>query len=262
MNNLFKRGQALEVLFLAILGLLQGLCEFLPVSSSGHLVLFSAIFGVQDSLLVSIVLHVATLFAIVVVYYKDIKDWVLHPFSNQAIMIYAATIPTCVIVLLIMPIVNASFGGKYLAICFFVSAVLLFVADYFAKKKQSKPFTLKTAFVMGVAQGLAVFPGISRSGTTISAGLASGADRKDCAKFSFLMSVPIILMSMMLEIFKIIKAESLPSVSVPGLIIGSFIAFVVGVFSIKVMVKITEKLQLKWFSLYLVFIAIMCIIIL
>ena len=252
----------MKILFLIILGAVQGLCEFLPVSSSGHLVLFSVLFGIEDSLLISIVLHVATLLAVVVVYFKDIKNWIMHPFSDQAMMIYVATIPTCLIVLLLMPIVNASFSGKYLFVCFLISAILLFVVDLVTKKKEGKSFGIKHAVIMGVAQGLAVFPGISRSGTTISAGLLSGGDKKACAKFSFLMSVPIILMSMFLEIIKIVQGGENVSVNPAGLVLGFLIAFVVGILSIKAMIKITEKLKLKWFSIYLVFIAIMCIIIL
>ena len=249
-------------LFLAFLGLLQGLCEFLPISSSGHLVLFSALFNIQDSLLVSIVLHVATLLAIIVVYFKDIREWIFHPFSEQAMLIYIATIPTCLIVLILMPILNASFSGKYLFVCFLISAIFLFITDFFANKKETKGMGIKNAVIMGIAQGIAVFPGISRSGSTICAGLVSGANKKDCAKFSFLMSVPIVLMSMAMEIFKIIKNGESITIDLPSLAIGFVIAFVVGMLSIKAMIKITEKIQLKWFSIYLVIIAIMCIIIL
>lgn len=250
------------ILYLVFLGLIQGLCEFLPVSSSGHLVLFSSLFGIEDSLLVSIILHVATLFAVVVVYFEDIKDWILHPFSNKAMLIYIATIPTCLIVLVLMPLVNASFNGKYLFICFLISAILLFIVDLFAKNKKSKNFGIKNAIIMGVAQGIAVFPGISRSGTTISAGLISGADKKECAKFSFLMSIPIIIMSMLLEVYEIIKGKQVVSVNPVGIILGFLVAFFVGILSIKAMIKITEKLQFKWFSIYLVIISIVCIILL
>ena len=249
-------------LYLIFLGLIQGLCEFLPVSSSGHLVLFSSLFGIADSLLVSIILHVATLFAVVVVYFEDVKDWVLHPFSNKAMLIYIATIPTCLIVLVLMPLVNASFNGKYLFICFLISAILLFVVDLYAKGKHSKKFGVKNAIIMGIAQGIAVFPGISRSGTTISAGLISGADKKECAKFSFLMSIPIIVMSMLLEVYEIIKGRQVVNVNFVGLILGFLVAFFVGILSIKAMIKITKKLQFKWFSIYLVIISIVCLILL
>ena len=252
----------MEVLFLAILGLLQGLCEFLPISSSGHLVLFSSLFGVNDSLLVSIVLHVATLFAVIVVYHKDMKNWILHPFSPFAMKIYIATIPTCLIVLVLMPLISDSFGGKYLGICFLLSAIVLALTDFLSKKKKGKEIGVKNALIMGLAQGIAVFPGISRSGATISAGLLSGGDKKECAKFSFLMSVPIILMSMFMEIIKLIKGQEIVSVSIFGLILGSVLAFVVGILSIKLMIKVTEKLHFKWFAIYLVILSIMCIILL
>ena len=244
-------------LALFLLGAIQGLTEFLPVSSSGHLVLFSKIFGVQESLFVSILLHVATLLSICVVFWKDIWKMIRHPLSHETISIVIATIPTCVIVLCILPIVKSSFAGGLLPICFALSAVLLFLSEIFAKKKSK--FSYKTAFFMGLAQGFAVFPGLSRSGTTISAGVFSGAERKDVAKFSFLMSIPIIILSMLMEIFEI--ASGAESVSIPaGAIALSFVtAFLVGILAIKLTLKITEKAGLKWFSFYLVAIAIVAL---
>lgn len=252
----------MQIISLVILGLLQGLCEFLPVSSSGHLVLFSKICGIEDSLFVSIFLHVATLLAIVVVFWKDVKHLILHPFSKEAITIYIATIPTCLIVLVLMPIVNDSFGGNYLFISFLISAGLLFFVDLYSKRQKKNEFSFKNAIIMGIAQGLAVFPGVSRSGTTISAGLLSGADKKECAKFSFLMSIPIILLSMVLEIAKVIINKEVININIIGLILSFIIAFIIGILSIKVMMKITENVKFKWFSLYLLLMAIVSLIIL
>ena len=161
----------MEVAVLCLLGLVQGLCEFLPVSSSGHLVLLSSLFGVEDSLFVCIVLHVATLLAVVIVFRKDVWQMVRHPFSEQAINLYIATIPTCIIVLILLPLVDISFGGSFLAICFLLSAILLIFSSRQAKKTPGQTFTKKQAIIMGIAQGFAVFPGLSRSGTTICAGL-------------------------------------------------------------------------------------------
>ena len=218
--------------------------------------------GVKDSLLVSIILHFATLLAVVVVYWQEIIDWIKHPFSPFAMKIYVATIPTCLIVLVLMPLISDSFGGKYLAICFLISAIVLFFADKFARKNIRNKFTIKNALFMGIAQGVAVFPGISRSGAAISAGLMSGGDKKECTKFSFLMSIPIILMSMFMEIIKLIKGAEIVGVNVLGIVSGVVVAFVVGIASIKIMIKITEKIQLEWFSIYLVILSILCIIIL
>ena len=242
----------MEIFILCLLGLVQGLCEFLPVSSSGHLVLLSELFGVEDSLFVSIVLHVATLLAVLVVFRKDIWQMIRHPFSAESINIVIATIPTCIIVLMLMPIVDASFSGSYLAFSFLISACLLLFSQNFAKKRAFQgTFTHKNALIMGIAQGLAVFPGISRSGTTICAGLLSGGDKKECAKFSFLMSVPIIILSMIMEIVKIALGGQTVAVNPIGMILSFLIAFLVGLLSINVMIKLTEKANFKWFSIYL-----------
>lgn len=250
----------MEIFVLCLLGLVQGLCEFLPISSSGHLVLMSQLFGVEDSLFVSIVLHMATLLAVLVVFRKDIWLMLKHPFSIESMNIVIATIPTCVIVLLLMPMVDASFGGGYLAFSFLISACLLLFSQNFAKKKVFQgTFTHKNALIMGIAQGLAVFPGISRSGTTICAGLLSGGDKKECAKFSFLMSVPIIILSMIMEIAKIALGGQSVVVNPIGMILGFLIAFLVGMLSIKVMIKLTEKANFKWVSLYLFILAVITI---
>lgn len=257
------KGGQVDILYLAVLGLVQGLCEFLPISSSGHLVLLSNLFNIEDSLFVSIILHVATLLAVVIVLRKEVWQIIRHPFSNEAMNIYIATIPTAIIVLILMPIVNLSFGGGFLAISFLISALLLLFSEHYYKKKEvsfQKDFSYKNALIMGVAQGLAVFPGISRSGTTICAGLLSGAKKEDSAKFSFLMSIPIIILSLLMEIFKIIVQKEPISVNVIGLIISFAIAFVIGILSIKLMLKLTQKLSFKWFSLYLLAIAVLTLI--
>jgi undecaprenyl-diphosphatase len=206
---------------------------------------------------VSIILHVATLLAVVVVFRKDVLNMVRHPFSSDSMKIYLATIPTCIIVLILMPLVSESFGGEFLAISFLISALLLICVEFLSKKRvKNEELSYRHAIIMGIAQGLAVFPGISRSGTTISAGLLSGANKKDCAKFSFLMSVPIILLSLVLEIIKIFVYHQTLSINILGIIIAFIVAFIVGIISIKLMIKLTEKANFKWFSLYLLFIAI------
>lgn len=260
-------------IFLALffLGLIQGLTEFLPVSSSGHLVLFSKIFGVEESLFLSILLHVATLFSICVIFYKDIWHMIRHPFSAQSMRLVIATIPTCLIVLVLMPIIKQSFMGGALPVCFAITAILLCVSEFLSNKKTQKSKALneksqdgqtvnelsfKSAFWMGVAQGFAVFPGISRSGSTISAGLMTGKNKEEVAKFSFLMSIPIILLSLVMEVYEVVAGGVQISFSVWAILLSVVVAFVVGVFAIKWMIKLTQKSSLKWFSAYLVVISI------
>ncbi len=248
---------------LIVLGIVQGLTEFLPVSSSGHLVLLSRIFGIEDSLFVSILLHIATLLSVAVVLRKEVWGIVRHPLSPLSKKIVVATIPTCLIVLALYPIITESFEGAMLPICFMVTAILLMATDLFLKRKPAtlagEPLSYKQALIMGAAQGLATLPGISRSGSTICAGVLAGGDRESTAKFSFLMSIPVIILSMCLEIYKLVKAGSFPSVNVAGLILAFICAFVVGVFAIKFMIKLTQKLNFRWFALYLVILTIVTI---
>lgn len=246
----------MEIIALAILGLVQGLSEFLPISSSGHLLLIGKLFGITDSIFVSILLHVATLLSILVVYRKDVVDMIKHPFSKQTTSICIATIPTCLIVLVLMPIVKKSFGGNFLYISFLISAIILLFVQIYSKKHVGKEFSLKNALIMGIAQGFAVFPGVSRSGTTISAGLLSGGEKGECAKFSFLMSIPIILVSMAGEIFEICQGGQVLSINIFGAVIAFVIAFLSGLFSIKFMISLTKKANFMWISGYLVVIAV------
>lgn len=258
------KGVYVEVFALIFLGLLQGLTEFLPISSSGHLVLFGNLFHVEETLFVSIVLHCATLLSVIVVLRKEIWFMLRHPFSQESINLMLATIPTCVIALTLLPFASQAFNGKFLGVSFLISAFLLFIAE---RKKSNEPFAskqiaAKEALVMGLAQGLAIFPGVSRSGTTISAGLYMGTDKKKCAKFSFLMSLPIILLSLFMEIYQISTAEQTIAVSYLGLALAFLVAFIAGTLSIKLMIKLTSNSNLKYFSAYLVLIAIASFVIL
>lgn len=251
---------------LIVLGIVQGITEFLPVSSSGHLVLLSKIFNIENSLFVSIILHVATLLSILVVLRKEVWQVVKHPFQDEGKKLVVATIPTCLIVLCIYPLINESFEGAVLPLCFIVTAILLFATDVFCQKKsfsnlnneiQHSGISYKQAFFMGISQGFATFPGISRSGSTICTGVLAGGEREKVAKFSFLMSVPVIILSMAFEIFKLATSGEQLVVNVPGLVLAFFLAFVVGLLCVKAMIKLTQKLNFKWFSLYLVFLAIL-----
>ena len=236
---------------LAILGLVQGLCEFLPVSSSGHLVLLSAIFGVEDSLLVSIFLHGATLLAVVIAFRKEIVKMIKNPFSNDVICIAISTIATCLLAIILMPILKNSFEGIFLPITFFLSGIILLISEKYAKNKTSQKLSYKQALIIGFAQGVALLPGLSRSGTTIACGILAGCEKKECARYSFLLSLPTILGSLILEIFEIANSKVKIDVNVSGLIIACLIAFLVGLFSIKFMMKLTEKTNFKWFAIYL-----------
>ncbi len=250
-----------------VLGIVQGLTEFLPVSSSGHLVLLSRLFGVEDSLFVSIILHLATLLSVVIALRKEVWQIVRHPFGELSKKLVVATLPTCLIVLLLYPLVTEAFEGGALPICFMTTAVLLFVTELLQKKSprysqtSQRNISYKQALVMGIGQGLATFPGISRSGTTICSGVLAGGERENVAKFSFLMSIPVILLSMALEIFKLATGAAFPQVDIPGLILAFLLAFVIGLLSVKAMIRLTQNLSFKWFSAYLVALAVLSFLI-
>lgn len=244
----------METLKLVVLGIVQGLTEFLPVSSSGHLVLLGNIFGISNSLFVSIILHSATLLSILIVLRKEVFYLVKRPFSDEMYRLVVATIPTCLIALVLMPLVSDAFGGAFLGGLFLVTALILASTKFV--KSPGKDLSYKHAVIMGIAQGLAVFPGLSRSGLTIGAGLWSGAKKEQVAKFSFLMSIPIIILSLILEIIKLCVFKETISVNVFGLVLAFITAFLVGIVAIKSMLKITQK-SFKLFSIYLIIIAIL-----
>jgi undecaprenyl-diphosphatase len=247
-----------EFLVLIVLGVVQGLCEFLPISSSGHLLLLATIFGVEDSLFVSIVLHMATLLAVIVVMRKKVWQLIKHPFSQESLFLMVATIFTCLVAILIMPLITSAFEGKSLPIFFLLSALVLIFAQKFNGKVKGK-MSYKRAIIVGLAQGLAIFPGLSRSGTTISAGMISGLSGEDSGEFSFLLSIPIIIGSMLMEIIKVTVAREVVSVNLWGLALAFCVAFIVGLASIKYMLKLTKRANFKYFAVYLIILSIISI---
>ncbi len=242
-----------------LLGLIQGLTEFLPVSSSGHLVLMYKLFGIEsDNLLLSILLHVATLLSIVVVYHRDIWQLIRHPFCKTNICLLFATIPTVVIVLIFNKFISASFGGSTLVFGFLITAIMLVVADYLSQKRnfvsQSNDITNVNikwwqGVIIGIVQGIACVPGISRSGSTIGSALITGVDKKTATSFSFIMSIPVIIGSLIWEIIS--DGGIVLSVNVVGVVLGVVVAFVVGVLAIRFMQKLVAGSKLYYFSYYL-----------
>jgi len=232
-----------------IMGAIQGITEFLPISSSGHLVLFQNLFGLNtENILFDICLHIATLGAVLFVFWKKVVQLVKHPFSSMAVKLYVATIPTVVLVLIFREYIETSFGGYFFVFGFIITAMMLLVTELFSRKKEKQPLGKLSSFFMGVAQGIATLPGVSRSGSTICMGLMLGKDRKEVAEFSFLMSIPVIIASL---VYELCFSEQIVAVELIPLILGMFTAFVLGVLAIKFMLKIIQKTSLIWFALYL-----------
>lgn len=214
-------------------------------------------FGTSDDFVFfSILLHVATLFAVIIVQWKDVKFLIKHPFSRPAQMIYLATIPTVIIVILFKGVFEDAFSGGLLPICFAITAVLLATTQLFAKNVPGKNITPKTSILVGMVQGLAVLPGISRSGSTICTAVLCGVSKEKASSFSFLLSIPIILASIASELLDAITTgQAVLSVPIVPTITAAITAFVVGCISIKFMLSMFQKVSLWWFVGYLLFIS-------
>lgn len=251
-----------------ILAVVQGLTEFLPISSSGHLVLLYQWFGIENqTILLSIILHVATLLSVLIVYRKTVWTLIKHPFCHTNFCLLFATIPTVIFVLLFRNMIDYSFGGTFLWLGFLITAFLLSIAHILSRKRTQLSYSITKmpigfldAVIMGMGQGIACFPAISRSGTTIACGLILGVDKKVATDFSFLMSIPIIIGSLFYELIKN-KFQVYLSYSWTQLLVGFIICFIVGLFAIKALNLIVKKDKLSLFAKYLFALSIILLII-
>jgi len=249
----------MEVLQAILLGLLQGLTEFLPVSSSGHLLIFKKLFEVDTNvfgLYFDIALHVATLIAVFVVLWKDILSLIRKPFQKLMLMLVVATIPAVIVgVLFQSKIEEVCETGGYLGISFIITAIVIWMADTYAfsnKGKNLDDITYKNAGLIGISQAIAILPGISRSGSTLSTGMLTGLKKDAAVRFAFLMSIPVILGSAGLGI-KDIAVSTEPVQWLP-LIAGMIAAAVAGYISITFMINFLKKRSMKVFSVYVLII--------
>ena len=250
-----------------ILGLVQGLTEFLPVSSSGHLEIGKVLLGVEttDDLLFTTMVHAATVLSTIVVFRKQIWDLLkgFFKFSDNDQMDYVLKIAVSMIPVLIVGLffkdsVEAMFGSIHVVgVALVMTALLLFFSDHasrpgmksiFPEKEYRNGISYWQAFAVGLGQAFAVIPGLSRSGTTISTGLICGVKRDVMAQFSFLMVLVPILGETFLEVVGGDFASS--SVGATALVLGFISAFVSGLFACKVMIALVRKAKLSWFALY------------
>nr|WP_162990777.1 undecaprenyl-diphosphate phosphatase [Maliibacterium massiliense] len=246
----------MNMLQAAILGLVQGLAEFLPISSSGHLVLVQKLMGIQatqDLMFFNIMLHVGTLFAVVAVFYRDIWEMIKHPFSKLPMLLVLATVPTVVIALLTRNLIDEAFEGQFLGVCFIITAIILYWVECVRHRhprsiEKMGPFD---ALVIGTAQGLAILPGISRSGATIAAGLSQGVQRAAVGKFSMLMSMIAIVGAAVLEAPDAL-AGGMGGLSWGSMLIGIVTAALSGYVAIRWLLRILQQGSLKPFAIYLV----------
>lgn len=245
-----------------ILGLVQGLTEYLPVSSSGHLTIFSTFFGIDgaDNLTFSVAVHVATVLSTLVILWKEIS-WILkgvlkfemNAETKYALNILVSMIPIGIVGLFFKDKVEEAFGAGLLivSVMLIVTAVLLSFS-YYAKPRMKEHISLWDAFVIGVAQACAVLPGLSRSGSTIATGLMLGDKKEKLAQFSFLMVIPPILGEALLDVIKASQGETVvsDSIGIFPLCIGFLAAFLSGCFACRLMISVVKKGKLIYFGYY------------
>lgn len=241
-----------------ILGLVQGLTEFLPVSSSGHLELAKAVLGgeaASDSLAFTIVVHFATALSTLTVFRKDIARLVagllkINGAAERAfsLKIVLSMIPAALVGLFFESEIDRLFQGRLplVGAMLLVSALLLFLAD--ASKRDNRPLSYSKALQVGIAQAIAIIPGISRSGATISVASLLGVERAEAARFSFLMVVPLIFGSMAKSTLD--HGLSLEGIPVSSLLIGFVTAFAVGCLACRWMIQIVKRSKLRYFGAY------------
>jgi len=249
----------LETIDAIILGIIQGLTEFLPVSSSGHLELGKAILGdssvPEESLLFTVVLHFATALSTIVVFRKDVWEIIrgLFQFKNNeetlfSLKIVLSMVPATLVGLLFEEQLEAFFDGdiRFVGFMLMITAVLLYFAD--KAKDTHKKVTFKNAFIVGVSQAIAILPGISRSGATISTSVLLGVDKTKAARFSFLMVVPLIIGKMGKDILS--GELSLESENIFAMGAGFIAAFIAGLAACTWMIQIVKKSKLSYFAIY------------
>jgi len=246
-----------------ILGLLQGFTEYLPVSSSGHLVIASNLFGVEgeENLTFTVAVHVATVLSTIVIFWPEIIKLIMGLFkfelndeTKYIINIIISMIPIGIVGVFFKDTIEEIFGSGLVivGIMLLVTASLLAFA-YFAKPRQKDNISMVDAFIIGIAQAVAVMPGLSRSGSTIATGLILGNKKESLAQFSFLMVIPPILGEALLDILKAMKdgAESVSAgIETFPLIVGFLAAFISGCIACKWMVSIVRNGKLIYFAIY------------
>lgn len=244
-----------------VLGLIQGLTEYLPVSSSGHLAIGSALFGIQgeENLTFTIMVHVATVLSTLVILWKEV-DWIfkglfkfrMNDETKYFLNIVVSMIPVGIVGVFFKDTVEDVFGSGLMIVgAMLVLTSVLLSFSYYAKPRQKEKISLRDAFIIGLAQACAVMPGLSRSGSTIATGLLLGNKKEKLAQFSFLMVIPPILGEALLDVVEAMKGEAVSAgIDTLPLIVGFVAAFVSGCLACKWMINIVKKGKLIYFAIY------------
>ncbi len=244
-----------------VLGIVQGLTEYLPVSSSGHLAIGSALFGIEgeENLAFTIAVHVATVLSTLVVLWKEI-EWIVRGLfkfrmnseTRYAMNIVVSMIPIGIVGVFFKDTVEVIFGSGLLIVgCMLMLTAVLLAFSYYAKPRQKEGISMKDAFIIGLSQACAVLPGLSRSGTTIATGMLLGNDKARLAQFSFLMVIPPILGEALLDALKMMKGENVAGdIPMFSLVVGFVAAFVSGCVACRWMINVVKKGKLIYFAVY------------
>ena len=249
----------MDLLAAIILGIIQGLTEFLPVSSSGHLELAKVFLGndtlAEESMLMTVVLHFATALSTVVIFRKDLLEILKGLLSFKwneelkfSLKIIISMIPAAIVGILYDDLIESFFNGQILLVgsMLILTGALLFLAD--RANSTNKEISFMNAFIIGVSQAIAILPGISRSGATISTSVLMGVDREKAARFSFLMVVPLIFGKIAKDVLS--DDFSLTNVDTLSLGLGFIAAFITGLFACTWMISLVKKSKLIYFSIY------------
>lgn len=236
------------------LGLIQGLTEFIPVSSSGHLVIAQHFLNLkEDQILFNVILHIGTLVPIFIIFWQDIKDMILFKKAKrkETLYILLAIIPTGIIGVLFEDFFENLFSNAYLtALMLIVTGLILYLTEKIETgSREVEELKWWQPLIVGVAQGGAIIPGISRSGSTIAASLFQGLNREAAARFSFLMSIPVIGGAGFLQFLNVVEVGTL-KIEFKIIFLGFITAAVSGYFAIKILLKVLAEKKLNYFSYY------------
>ena len=263
----------MKIWFAALMGLVQGFAEFLPISSSGHLSVLQNLFSMENieegHLFFDVLLHLATLVSVCIVYWQDIKDMITEffgffydlrhpkpkegnpkPARRMVFMIIIALAPLLIVYPLQDSIEKLYYNTLFIGFAFLATGAILYAADHMKiGRKTAANMTVKDSLIIGACQAVATIPGISRSGSTITAGMAVGLDRTYAVKFSFLLSLPAILAANILSLFKAV-GEGIDFSLMPAYLVGMLVAGVSGYFAIKLVKMLSQQGKFGKFCYY------------
>jgi len=246
-----------------LLGLVQGLTEFLPVSSSGHLALLQKLFGISEGVLTfDVFVHFGTLVAVFIVFWQDIVAILKHPLSRLPRLIVTGSAVTAALYLAGKDTFDTLFlTGRLVGVGFLITGLVLFAAERVSRgRKELTGITYVDAAVIGLMQGLAMLPAVSRSGLTITGALLRGLDRETAARFSFLLSIPAILGANLLEFGKVLSSSAAVDISWLAFLVGAAAAALAGYFAIHLMLRAVVSGRLHFFAYYVIGLGILVIV--